>query len=74
MISLKIDIPTNIPNASNAEVEQIIFDALLNFANISHCRHGITAAKNGNTELLEYHENWSELLSSSSITLLHHDG
>ena len=35
MISLKIDIPTNIPNASNAEVEQIIFDALLNFANIS---------------------------------------
>lgn len=74
MISVRIDIPTNIPNASSAEIEQIVFDALLNYANITHCRDGITAAKHGNTAILEYHENWSDLLSQSSITLLHHDG
>ena len=82
-IRLCIDL-NNIPEleamSDNGELQQVLFDAVVNYVTVSHLRDSTRAHARTETflegsdsrttceQLAEYHESWAEIMSGASFT------
>lgn len=78
-LNIKLDLPDNCQDMSQAELEQLLFDTYVNFVTTRHCIDAVkwcAKAKVGTEQedvvakkIFEHHELWADLSSQATWSL-----